>query len=155
MKKNADLIFSIIWIQGISGILGTLVGFVLANQLAKLAQVRYSLLVPLILTFVLLGAFGVNRDPLDLLTVVCFGVLGYFMWRLGYPRPAMILGFVLGELFERYLYRSVASYGFTWLQRPSVIILLVLALGTLFLTLRGRRNGSLKTASLSASGSIK
>jgi TctA family transporter len=66
-------------------------------------------LVPLILTFVLLGAFNTNRDPVDLLVVVCFGVLGYFMWRLGYPRPAMILGFVLGELFERYLYRSAAS----------------------------------------------
>jgi hypothetical protein len=53
----------------------------------------------------------------------------------------MILGFVLGELFERYLYRSVASYGFAWLQRPSVIILLILALGTLALTLRSRRRG--------------
>jgi TctA family transporter len=109
LRKNSDTIFSIIWIQGISGIIGTLIGFVLANQLAKLAEVRYSLLVPLILTFVLLGAFNTNRDPVDLLVVVCFGVLGYFMWRLGYPRPAMILGFVLGELFERYLYRSAAS----------------------------------------------
>jgi hypothetical protein len=42
-------------------------------------------------------------------------------------------------MFERYLYRSIASYGFTWLLRPSVIILLVIALGTLALTLLGRR----------------
>jgi len=148
VRKNSDLIFSIIWIQGISGIIGTLIGFVLANQLAKLAEVRYTFLVPLILTFVLLGAFSTNRDPLDLVAVVCFGILGYFMWRLGYPRPAMILGFVLGELFERYLYRSVASYGFAWLQRPSVIILLILALGTLALTLRSRREEKAKTESV-------
>jgi TctA family transporter len=45
VKKHFDLIFSIIWIQGIAGIIGTLLGFLLANQLAKLAQVRYSLLV--------------------------------------------------------------------------------------------------------------
>jgi hypothetical protein len=119
----------------------------LANQLAKLAEVRYTFLVPLILTFVLLGAFSTNRDPLDLVAVICFGILGYFMWRLGYPRPAMILGFVLGELFERYLYRSVASYGFAWLQRPSVIILLILALGTLALTLRSRREDKPKAES--------
>ena len=138
VRKHADLIFSIIWIQGMSGIIGTLIGFVLANQLARLALVRYTIIVPLILTFVLLGAFSANRDPLDLVTVVAFGVLGYFMWRLGYPRPALILGFVLGALLEKYLYRSVASYGFAWLQFPSVIILLILALGTLALTLWGR-----------------
>ena len=138
VRKHADLIFSIIWIQGMSGIIGTLIGFVLANQLARLALVRYTIIVPLILTFVLLGAFSANRDPLDLVTVVAFGVLGYFMWRLGYPRPALILGFVLGRLLEKYLYRSVASYGFAWLQFPSVIILLILALGTLALTLWSR-----------------
>lgn len=139
VRKHADLIFSIIWIQGMSAIIGTLIGFTLSNQLAKLAEVRYTILVPLILTFVLLGAFSANRDPLDLVTVVCFGILGYFMWRLGYPRPALILGFVLGRLFEKYLYRSVASYGFAWLLRPSVVILLILALGTLALTLQSRR----------------
>ncbi len=139
VRKDADIIFSIVWIQGLSGITGTLVGFCLANHLAKLAQVRYTIIVPLILTCVLLGAFSTNRDPLDLVTVVSFGFLGYFMWRLGYPRPAMILGFVLGILFEKYLYRSVASYGFTWLLRPSVIVLLILALGTLALTLWNRR----------------
>ena len=138
VRKHADVIFSIIWIQGASAVIGTLIGFVLANQLALLAQVRYTLLVPLILSFVLLGAFSVNRDPLDLLTVVSFGILGYLMWRLGYPRPAMILGFVLGSLFENYLYRSMASYGFAWLQFPSVIILAILALGTLALTLWSR-----------------
>ncbi|MGH7825170.1 MAG: tripartite tricarboxylate transporter permease [Candidatus Binatia bacterium] len=145
-RKNADVIFSIVWIQGISGILGTLVGFVLANQLAKLAQVRYTILVPVILTFVLMGAFSANRDPADLITVVAFGVLGYFMKRLGYPRPALILGMVLGTLMERYLYRSVASYGFTWLTRPAVIVLLILALGTLAFTLWDRAKKSPKAS---------
>jgi putative tricarboxylic transport membrane protein len=49
------------------------------------------------------------------------------MRRFGYPRPAMILGLVLGDLMEKYLYRSVASYGFSWLSRPAVIVLLILA----------------------------
>jgi hypothetical protein len=138
VSKHADVIFSIIWIQGSSAVIGTLVGLVLANQLALLARVRYSLLVPLILSFVLLGAFSTNRDPLDLLTVVSFGTLGYLMWRLGYPRPPMILGFVLGALLEKYLFRSMASYGYDWLSFPSVIILAILAFGTLALTLWGR-----------------
>jgi len=138
IKKNPEVIYSIVWLQGISGIAGTLVGFVLAAQLAKLAEVRYTFMVPIMFIFILLGAFSVNRDPLDLLVVIVFGALGYFMRRFGYPRPAMILGLVLGDLMEKYLYRSVASYGFSWLARPAVIVLLALATVSLVLTLRGQ-----------------
>ena len=39
---------------------------------------------------------------------------------------------------ERYLYRSMASYGFTWLMRPAVMVLLVLAATSFFFAVRGR-----------------
>jgi TctA family transporter len=138
VKKNPEIIYSVVWLQGISGIVGTLVGFTLAGQLAKLAEVRYTFMVPIMFIFILMGAFSVNRDPVDLLVVVAFGLFGYFMRRYGFPRPAMILGLVLGDLMEKYLYRSVASYGFSWLGRPAVIVLFLIAAGSLVLTLRGK-----------------
>ena len=144
VKKNPEVIYSIVWLQGISGIVGTLIGFGLAAQLAKLAEVRYSFMVPLMFIFILMGAFSVNRDPADLIVVVAFGLLGYFMRRYGYPRPAMILGLVLGDLMEKYLYRSVASYGFTWLSRPAVIGLLIISAASFLLTLRGRMKANAK-----------
>jgi TctA family transporter len=145
IKKNPEIIYSVVWIQGMSGIIGTLIGFALSNQLAKLAQVRYSIMVPIIFFFVLMGAFSVTRDAADLLAVVGFGFLGYWMRRFGYPRPAMILGLVLGGLMERYLYRSMASYGFTWLTRPAVIVLLILATVSFFFAVRGRmKNAGIK-----------
>jgi TctA family transporter len=154
IKKNADLIYSIVWIQGIAGITGTLVGFILAAQLAKLAEVRYTFMVPIMFIFILLGAFSVNRDPLDLVVVVAFGALGYFMRRTGYPRPAMILGLVLGDLMEKYLYRSVASYGFSWMARPAVIVLFVLAGLSLFFTLRGQMRARKEAPASSFSGAV-
>ena len=86
IKKNPEIIYSIVWIQGIPAILGTLVGFTLSTQLAKLAQVRYTIMMPTIFVFVLMGAFSVTRDAADLLSVVVFGIGGYFMRRFGYPR---------------------------------------------------------------------
>jgi TctA family transporter len=154
IKKNPEVIYSIVWLQGISGIVGTLVGFCLASQLAKLAEVRYTFMVPIMFMFILMGAFSVNRDPLDLVVVVAFGILGYFMRRTGYPRPAMILGLVLGDLMEKYLYRSVASYGFSWLGRPAVIILFIIAGGSLYLTLRGKMNASKEAPTATFSGAI-
>jgi TctA family transporter len=144
IKKNPELIYSIIWLQGISGIVGALVGFVLAAQLAKLAQIRYTFMVPIMFIFILMGAFSVNRDPVDLLMVVVFGALGYFMRRYGFPRPAMILGLVLGDLMEKYLYRSVASYGFSWMTRPAVLVVFTMAALSLFFTMRGRVRANAK-----------
>ena len=146
LKKSPELVYSVVWIQGISAIMGTMVGFVLANQLAKLAQVRYSIMVPIIFLFVLMGSFSVTRDAADLLTLVVFGIVGYFMRRFGYPRPAMILGLVLGSLMERYLYRSMASYGFSWLTRPAVVVLLLLAATSFFFAVRGRMKTMPKSA---------
>ena len=143
VKKNIDVVYSVIWIQGMAGIIGTLIGFVLSTQLAKLAEVRYTFMVPTLFLFILMGAFSVHRDPLDLVAVVAFGILGYFMRRFAYPRPALILGLVLGDLMEKYLYRSMAAYGFTWLTRPAVIVLLILSAVSFIFTLRGK----LKSAS--------
>jgi TctA family transporter len=154
VKKNPEIIYSVVWLQGISGLIGTLIGFVLAAQLAKLAEVRYTFMVPIMFIFILMGAFSVNRDPIDLLVVIGFGILGYFMRRYGYPRPAMILGLVLGDLMEKYLYRSVASYGFSWLARPAVIILMILAVASFVLTVRGRLKGSQESSAPSLSGAM-
>ncbi len=154
IKKNADIIYSVVWLQGISGIIGTLVGFCLASQLAKLAEVRYTFMVPIMFMFILMGAFSVNRDPLDLVVVVAFGTLGYYMRRAGYPRPAMILGLVLGDLMEKYLYRSVASYGFSWMARPAVIVLFIIAGGSLYLTLRGKMNANKEASTATFKGAI-
>ena len=154
VKKNPEIIYSIVWLQGISGIIGTLIGFGLAAQLAKLAEVRYSFMVPIMFIFILMGAFSVNRDPADLIVVVAFGLLGYFMRRYGYPRPAMILGLVLGDLMEKYLYRSVASYGFTWLSRPAVIGLLIISTASFLLTLRGRMKANARAKEEAAPASF-
>jgi len=155
VKEHADVIYSIVWILGISGIVGTLIGFCFANQLARIAELRYSLIVPMILAFVLMGALSATRHPLDMVMVVSFGLLGYFMKRLGYPRPPLILGMILGALLEKYLYISTASYGFAWLGRPGVIFLMVLVFGSLFYTIWTRRESGMAGDATSKAAKVK
>jgi TctA family transporter len=61
-----------------------------------------------------------------LIVTLIFGVLSYFMVMFGWPRPPFVLGFVLGKVIETYFFISVARYGFTWLQQPMVIALIIL-----------------------------
>jgi hypothetical protein len=51
----------------------------------------------------------------------------HFKW----PRPPLVLGFILGDILERYLFISIERYGVTWMLRPAVVILFFMAVMTI------------------------
>jgi putative tricarboxylic transport membrane protein len=67
------------------------------------------------------------------------GILGVFMRRFGWSRPAFLIGFVLAAMSERYLYQAVQFYGWGFLVRPIVVAIAVLTLVSLWLSARGRK----------------
>jgi len=71
-------------------------------------------------------AFEATRQWGDIGALLLIGLIGWMMKRLGWPRPPLILGFVLGELVERYMFISVSRYGFEWLERPVVQVMVVI-----------------------------
>ena len=74
-----------------------------------------------------MGAFQATRSWGDLVALLLFGLLGWTMKRLRWPRPPVILGVVLGGIVERYLFISVERYGADWLLKPVVVVVLALS----------------------------
>jgi TctA family transporter len=62
----------------------------------------------------------------DLIVLLVFGVIGYFMVLFHWPRPPLIIGFILGNLAETTLYSSVTRYGASWIYRPKVLVILLI-----------------------------
>jgi TctA family transporter len=54
------------------------------------------------------------------------------MRRLGWPRFPLLLGVVLGDKLETYLRLSYGRFGFKWLTRPGVLVLIGLLVLSLF-----------------------
>jgi len=127
LTVHLDITYSMVWSIAIANILGAGLCFLLSGQFAKVSMLRYTLILPVILPIVYVGAFQGSRNWGDLVVLLLFGALGWIMKRLQWPRPPVILGLVLGALIERYLSISVARFGLDWLQRPAVIILFTLA----------------------------
>ncbi len=44
-------------------------------------------------------------------SLLFFGVLGWAMKHFQWPRPPLVLGFILGEVIERYMFISIERYG--------------------------------------------
>ena len=128
LTTRLDVTYTLVWSIAIANVLGAGICFLFANQLAKIALVRISILGPIILAVVYVGVFQASNSWGDLLALMIFGLLGWVMKRMRWPRPPMILGFVLGGLIERYMFISIMRYQFEWLKFPIVIALLALTL---------------------------
>lgn len=125
LTKDLDVTYSMVWSIAIANILGAGLCFAFSGQLAKIALLRYSLIIPAVTVFIFLGSFQESRSWGDIYALLIFTVIGWTMKQLKWPRPPVILGFVLGALIERYMFISITRYGFEWMTRPIVAVVLI------------------------------
>jgi TctA family transporter len=128
LTKNLDITYSMVWSIALANILGAGMCYAFSPQFAKLSVVRFSLILPAVLGIVYIGAFEATRQWGDLYSLLAFGLLGWILKQFKWPRPPLILGVVLGDTIERYLFISVERYGISWFARPVVAILFLIAI---------------------------
>src|SRR5436190_18170084 len=128
LHKNLDITYAMVWSVALANILGAGACYAFSPQFARLATLRYTLILPAVLSIVYIGAFEASRSWGDLFALLIFGVFGWLMKQFKWPRPPLVLGLVLGDSIERYMFISIERYSFSWLVRPVVGILLSLAI---------------------------
>ena len=128
LTKHLDITYAIVWSTALANVMATAIALGFTNQLAKLCSVRINILAPLVTIIVFLAADQASASIYDLVTVLLFGLLGWFMKRCGWPRPPLLLGFILGGLIERYLFISVRAYGASFLLRPIAVAILLITI---------------------------
>ncbi|MFC2067198.1 tripartite tricarboxylate transporter permease [Chloroflexota bacterium] len=123
IERQLPLVFSMAWGIALANIMSTAVCSLLIRPIAALSMVRIHLLAPFILLFVLVGVYQATYNWGDFVGLFLFGLGGWTMKRLGWPRPPLLIGFVLGGLAERYLWLSHGLFGWSFLYRPWVLII--------------------------------
>ena len=91
-------------------------------------------IMPVILLCCAVGSFATGNSLFAILTVAAFGVAGYVMEANGYPVAAMVLGIVMGTMFEQSFVTSlIKSDGslLPFFERPVSAVLAALAIGAL------------------------
>jgi putative tricarboxylic transport membrane protein len=131
LTKHLDTTYSMVWSIAIANIVGSGLCFLFSGFLAKLATLRYTLIMPCVLSLIYIGAFEHSRNWGDLYSLLFFGMLGWAMKHYRWPRPPLVLGFILGGILERYMFISIERYGIEWMARPIVIVMFALSALTL------------------------
>jgi putative tricarboxylic transport membrane protein len=79
----------------------------LARYMSRVVWIPTRFLVPLILSLVTIAAFSEREYVFDMGLALFFGVIGYVARRTGYEVTAILIGVLMGPLFETYFLRAL------------------------------------------------
>ncbi len=111
LTEHLDMVYLIIWSIALANIIGAAVCYLLTNKLALLTKVPAHILAPLVMAVIVAGTLYATASVGGVVVLIAFGILGWFMKSLGWPRPAFLLAFILGPIIEKFYFHSVMMYG--------------------------------------------
>ncbi|MCH8848342.1 MAG: tripartite tricarboxylate transporter permease [Chloroflexi bacterium] len=131
LQEHADITIMIVMSLGLGNLAVTMLGLLFTRQMARLTLIPYPVLGFLIIPISLLAAFQDTRD-LSAITIVLIGTgLGMLMKRYKWPRPPLLIGFILGPIIESNIVNSVGRYDWVGtFTRPLFIVLFVISIMT-------------------------
>jgi len=129
--KNADLVWAVIASMYIGNVILLVLNLPLAGLFARLLRIPYQWLYPPILALCIAGVYSQSNSLEDCWLLAGFGVLGWLMKRYDWSMAPMVLGLVLGPMFETALRQSLTlshASPAIFVTRPISAVLLALAL---------------------------
>lgn len=133
-EREGEIAYAVLWSQFIGAIFILILGTLMAYLAYYAGQIRIGIIVPIVSVFCMIGGFAKSGAYFDIGVMIFFGILGYFMKKHEYPTIALILGMILGGMFEANFFRGL-MIGFNsfsiFFTRPIALVLWALLVLTL------------------------
>ncbi|HVT56517.1 MAG TPA: tripartite tricarboxylate transporter permease, partial [Xanthobacteraceae bacterium] len=133
--EQKDFVWGLIASMYMGNIVGLLIVLTCVPMFAAILRIPFSVIAPIILVLCAIGAYTVHNSTFDVLMMVAFGILGYFMKKTNYPMAPMVLAIVLGDKAEESFRQSLLGSGGSlsiFFSNPLVTTIMVLGLIALF-----------------------
>lgn len=78
---------------------------------ARVTRIPRSFMMPVVLVFCVLGAFGADNAMFDVWVMLAFGLVGFALERAGMPLGPFVIGFILAPLAEEKLRTGLMMSG--------------------------------------------
>lgn len=127
MTQQPEIFWAIVTSMFIGNCILIITMLPLIGVLSKITLIPNRILLPIIVLACLAGAYGVNNNPIDIVVMTAFGILGYLMTKFRYPHAPLVLAFVLGPIMETSLRQSLimsdGSFVIFWSSPVSATIM--------------------------------
>ncbi|MCL2569455.1 MAG: tripartite tricarboxylate transporter permease [Oscillospiraceae bacterium] len=105
--QETALVYGIFVSMAIASFVMLIAQFYGIRLFIKVLKVPRYILLPIIFTMCVVGAFGVNHRIFDTFVVIFFGIIGYFFVKAKLPVGPFIMGFILGPMVETFFRRAL------------------------------------------------
>ncbi len=102
-QEQPDTVTLIFVLLMVANVFMLVLGAAGANIYSRLLRIPITLLMPLVVMLCIVGAYAVRSNPIDLIIVMVFGILGFLLRLNNFPLAPIIIGFILGAPMERAL----------------------------------------------------
>jgi putative tricarboxylic transport membrane protein len=106
-KQNPEFVWAVIASMYIGNVMLLVLNLPLVGMWAKICVIPFYILGPLIVFFSVLGTYSIRFLAFDVWMMLIFGVIGYFMRKLGFPVAPMVLATVIAQMMETSLGQSL------------------------------------------------
>ena len=140
IMDHADTVYGMFMAMFLAGAMMLVVCLLSMRLFLKVTSVPKSVIVPVVLTCCMVGAFALNNRITDIYLLLGIGIFGYVLAKLDYPLAPLVLGVILGPIAETNLRRALMTNE-DWtlfFTRPISLALLTLAALSIVLALRYR-----------------
>lgn len=123
--KSASVVYGIFIAMFIAAFAMLVIEFVGLRLFVKILKIPKNYLLPIIVMLCCVGAIGDSNRVFDAWGILLFGLVGFGLIKAGIPLTPMILGFILGPMFELNL-RKVSQLfqmdPLSFLERPIAMV---------------------------------
>jgi TctA family transporter len=142
LTQHLDVVWSLIWTLAVANIICVVILLAATPWISRLAYVKTSLLIPIVLLFAILGSYVGQNAWQNLVLIIFMGGLGYLLKRHDWPRAPFVIGVILGKIAEDSLLKALALYGYSFFLRPISLVLIIMIIGSVvYYFWRGRKIG--------------
>ena len=145
--RNPETVYGLFFGLIVAQFFILLIGLFGAPIYAKVTKVPTSILIPIVGSLCILGAYTYRNLAFDNFLIIFFGVIGYYMTKADIPMAPFVLAFVLGKNTEIHFRRTMLLTGgnlSTVAFTPLAIALLVVDLIFLISPFWGEIKGLIK-----------
>ena len=107
-EQQPVLVWGLIASFFIANVLLLILNLPMAPLFAQILRLPYPYMYPLIISIAVFGAYSIGNSIFSVYVVFAFGLIGYLLKRLNLPVAPLVLGLVLGPLFEKALAQTAA-----------------------------------------------
>ncbi|MCY4446155.1 MAG: tripartite tricarboxylate transporter permease [Rhodobacteraceae bacterium] len=146
IQFNLELTYTIVWSLALANVIGAGLCIALSGGIARLTTIQFTLLAPFLLMMISFAAFQSRQSLGDLVALFAVSLIGIFLRRFDWSRPAFLIGFVLSWQVENYSNNAhqIASFkfrrsfeqGMEYIASPIVLVILALTIFSIIIGIR-------------------